>query len=61
MAYTLEELEKLWEDFSNVPINNNDEIEEDFHLWEKGECRFEIWHWFDELLPNGLVKDFNLC
>ncbi len=26
----------LWEEFGNTPINNDDEIEEDFHLWGKG-------------------------
>ena len=36
------------------------EIEVDFYWWEKGTYRFDIWHWFDENLPNGLAVDFNL-
>lgn len=56
----VEDLKRLWKKFTDVPINNNDEIEEDFHFWEKGTCRFDIWHWFDEKLPNGLVVDFNI-
>lgn len=57
---TPKELEKLWGKFADVPINNDDKIEEDFYLWEKGTDRFYIWHWFDEKLPNGLVIDFNM-
>ena len=63
---TLEELKILWEDFGNTPINNDDEIEEDFIIdlseslyikWEKGASRFDIWHWFDEHCPNNLHDD----
>lgn len=54
-------LEIIWEEFGDIPINNDDEIELDFYCWKKGTCRFEIWHWFDEKLPNGLVVDFNLA
>jgi hypothetical protein len=57
---TIQELEKIWEEFADIPINREDEIELDFYSWEKGTCRFEIWHWFDKKLPSGLVKNFNL-
>ena len=52
----IEKLEKMWDEFSNVSINLNDEIEVDFHWWEKGTYRFDIWHWFDENLPNGIAE-----
>ncbi len=54
------ELEKMWTEFGDIPINIDDEIELDFYWWEKGTYRFDIWHWFDEKLPNGLVVDFNI-
>ncbi len=57
---TLVELKKMWKEFADTPINFDDEIEEDFYLWEKGSYRFNIWHWFDEKLPNGIAIDFNL-
>jgi hypothetical protein len=57
---TLVELKKMWEEFADTPINFEDEIEVDFYLWEKGTYRFDIWHWFDEKLPNGVAVDFNL-
>ena len=46
----------LWEEFGNTPINNDDEIEEDFHLWGKGTERFIIWHWFDDQLEHGVIS-----
>lgn len=57
---TTAELEKLWEEYENIPSNSEDEIEVAFYWWKKGTYRFDIWHWFDEKLPNGLVADFNI-
>jgi len=53
---TLIQLKTLWSEFSDIPINNKDEIEENFYCWEKGTYRFDIWHWFDEKLPNGIAE-----
>lgn len=55
--HTLCELQEMWDNFSNTPINNDDEIEMPFYFWESGTSRFEIWHWFDKLCPNGLAVD----
>lgn len=57
---TIRELEKMWSALGDVPINSDDEIEFDFYYWKKGTYRFDIWHWFDEKLLNGLAIDFNL-
>ncbi|MFA5297698.1 MAG: hypothetical protein WC389_05755 [Lutibacter sp.] len=57
---TTAELAKIGDEFSNIPININDEIEVDCYCWEKGTYRFDIWHWFDEKSSNGLAIDFNL-
>jgi hypothetical protein len=57
---TITELKKMWEEFEDIPTNSDDEIEVNFNCWEKGTYRFDIWHWFDEKLPNGLAVDFNL-
>lgn len=51
---SIAELEKMWKEFSNISINSNDEIEEDYYWWGKGTYRFEVWHWFDEKSPNGI-------
>ena len=50
------ELKEMWEEFGDIPINDHDEIEQDFYHWEKGTDHFEIWHWFDERLPNRLAE-----
>ena len=39
---------------SAIPLD--DEIEKDFYCWKKGTYRFDIWHWFDEKLPHGIVE-----
>lgn len=53
----LKTLFELWDDFSDIPINDNDEIEEAFLFFEPGTSRFDVWHWFDERCPNGLAAD----
>lgn len=57
---TIAEIDKLWKQFGNILIKKQDEIEQDFYCWNKGTYRFDIWHWFDEKLLNGLAIDFNL-
>lgn len=51
-----EELENLWSSFGDVGIDDQDRITEPFMDWEAGTDRFEIWHWFDEQYPGGVVK-----
>ncbi len=48
-------LEQLWDSFGKVPINDDDSIDEDFLVWEKGTDRFDIWHWFDEEHSKGVA------
>lgn len=55
-ALFLEDLENLWEIFGEIPINDDDQIEEDFLGFEKGTNRFDVWHWFDERYPGGVIK-----
>ena len=50
-------LKELWGDFSEISVNNDDEIETDFMFWKAGTSRFEVWHWFDERCPNNLHDD----
>lgn len=50
-------LEEMWEMLSDVPVDADDCIEEDFLFFEKGTDKMHIWHWFDERCPNGLAVD----
>ena len=54
---TLGELRELWKEFSEVPIDDNDEILRGFQHFPKGSDRFEVWAWFDVQCPNGVYKD----
>lgn len=53
---TIDELKKMRKKFGDIPTNSDDEIELDFYCWKKGTYRFEIWHWFDVKLPNGIAE-----
>lgn len=48
------ELMKLWLLFGDIPINDQDEIEEEFFGFPVGTNRFDIWHWFDERYTDGV-------
>lgn len=50
-------LKELWERFADVEVNAEDEIEEDFICFPVGTSKFDVWHWFDDRCPNGLVVD----
>ena len=49
------EIEELWRQFEDVPMNPiTEEIEEDFLHFPIGTSREEIWHWFDEQHSMGI-------
>ena len=51
-----EELEELWEKFSDVPMNPETEcIENAFMGWGPGIHREKIWHWFDRRHSKGVA------
>jgi hypothetical protein len=37
----------LWDKLGNIPVNEDDEIEEPFEHFAVGTDKFEIWHWFE--------------
>ena len=49
------ELEKLWNQFGDIPMNPDTErIEEPFLSFPVGTDREDIWHWFDERHSKGV-------
>lgn len=50
-------LNELWDKLGDIPVNNDDEIEEDFLGFPAGTSKFDVWHWFDERCPNGVAED----
>ena len=49
------EIEKVWEEFTDVPIDESECLDIDWHGWNKGTHREEIWHWFDEHHSKGVA------
>ena len=48
-------IDKMWEQLSDIPVNNTGEIIEDrFYIWEKGTSRDDIWYWFDKRVQGGI-------
>lgn len=53
----LEKLLHLWLELGDIPVDDNDCIEEPFLHFEVGDHREEIWHWFEEQNPHFIVGD----
>lgn len=57
MEETNEFIRDLWHNLGNIPVNDEqDEIDEPFHIWPKGTAVLEIWHWFDEQSTYGVAN-----
>ena len=54
--YSAETLERFWAELGDIPVNDDGIIQEPFLWWPKGTDREDIWHWFDEKYPGGVVK-----
>lgn len=50
-------LPELWKKFSEMLVNENDEIEQKFLCFEAGTSKFDVWHWFDDRCPSNLHDD----
>lgn len=54
-----QELEKLWQIFGEIPIDDEDAILEEYLGFPEGTDRIEIWRWFDEKYPEGVAALMN--
>ena len=49
------ELEELWGEFADVPVDPDTErIEDDFICFPHGTPKEDVWHWFDERYSKGV-------
>ena len=53
---TDKEIEELWDEFEDVPIDEDECLDIDWHDWSKGTHREEIWHWFDKHHSKGVYS-----
>ena len=47
----------VWDKLSDIPVNNEDEIEEKFFGFWVGTDKFEIWHWVEEKFDISVAED----
>lgn len=52
---TDQQIEKIWKEFADIPVDAEDMIETNFHIWQAGEDKQLIWEWFDEHHSKGLA------
>lgn len=43
-----DQVQALWEDLGNIPVNENMEIQEVFGGFTVGTSAEDIWHWFED-------------
>src|SRR3989344_4987293 len=53
----LETAKALWSILGDVPVNEDDELDDNFLLFEKGSDKFEVWHWFEDKFDISVAKD----
>ncbi len=54
--FTDAELESMWHEFGDVPMNPETEcIELPWYIFPVGTYREDIWHWFDERYSTGVA------
>lgn len=56
-AKTLPQLYKLWDQLTDVPVNQNDELECTFYHFEKCTSRYDVWRWFEQQNCKFVVGD----
>lgn len=56
LTYSAKVLETFWNELGDIPVDDDGIIQESFLWWPKGTDREDIWHWFDEKYPGGVVK-----
>jgi len=49
--------QELWEQLGDVPVNEYEEIDIDWHHFKSGTCIYDIWHWFEDEFNLSVAKD----
>ena len=63
MEFNLETAKKIWSDLGDIPVDEDDNLDVDFHIkecgttFEKGTDVTEIWHWFEDTFNISVAKD----
>lgn len=56
------EIEEIWEYLGDIPITDEECLDDDYFIWPKGSDKYEdVWRWFDVNHSKGvgfLVNEF---
>ena len=47
----------LWDKLGDIPINEAEELEESFQMFDAGIDNTEVWQWFEEFFDISLGKE----
>ena len=59
----LENATKVWDLLGDIPVNDNDDLDEDFNavdhniIFKKGTDKFEVWHWVEEKFNISIAEE----
>ena len=48
LLHSMKSPKQLWIELGDIPIDDNENIEEPFLHFPIGTFRWDIWHWFEE-------------
>lgn len=48
----------FWERLGNVCVDENDDIDDNFSIFDKGTPKDEIWHWFEEYFDTQIGGNY---
>lgn len=55
--YSMPELCVMWNALADIPVNDEDEIDEPFAAFPKGTPRIDVWRWFEAANPEFEVGE----
>ena len=47
--------ETLWLELGDIPVNENEEIDQNWNQFKRGHCIYDIWHWFEDSFNCSIV------
>jgi len=53
----MKKAKKLWKELGDIPIDEDECIDEDWRYFDKGTHIEDIWHWFEETFDLSVTVD----
>ena len=52
--------QQLWNELTDVYIDDNDCIDTDWYIFTKGTSKYDIWHWFEDVFKCKVAELLNI-